>query len=207
MDTVVSTPATPPPSLLPWTDFYRFSVDEYERMLEVLEDTSVELIDGYVVNKMGKKSGHVWSVGAVRKSLAARLPSGWSWRKEDPVRIPEFDEPEPDITIVRGSEDDYLERHPEPPDIAMVVEVSETTLSRDRGEKLLAYAKGRIPVYWIINLVEDQVEVYTDPGPDGYQTRLNLKRGDEVPVVINGMDVGRIPVTEVLPPESFLAGA
>jgi Uma2 family endonuclease len=198
MDTITST-TVPPPSLVPWTDFYRFSVDEYERMLEVLEDASVELIDGYVVNKMGKKSAHVWSVGAVRKSLAARLPKGWFWRKEDPVRIPEFDEPEPDLAIVRGSEDHYVTRHPEPADIAVVVEVSETTLNRDRGEKLIAYAKGRIPFYWIVNLVDDQVEVYSDPTPDGYKNRLYLKRGDEIPVVIDGKDVGRIPVIEVLP--------
>jgi Uma2 family endonuclease len=199
MDTIQSTTSTPPQSLLPWTDFYRFSVDEYERMLESLEDASVELIDGYVVKKMGKKSRHVWSVGAVRESVAARLPEGWFWRKEDPVRIPDFDEPEPDLAIVRGSEDDYLTHHPEPPDIAMVAEVSETTLNRDRGEKLLACAKGQIPVYWIVNLVEDQVEVYTDPASDGYKTRLDLKRGDLIPVVIDGILVGQIPVSEVLP--------
>jgi Uma2 family endonuclease len=199
MDIIAATPFTQPPSLVPWADFYRFSVDEYERMLEVLEDASVELINGYVVNKMGKKSGHVWSVGAVRKMLSALLPSGWFWRKEDPVRIPEFDEPEPDIAVVRGSEDDYRKRHPEPAEIALIVEVSETTLDRDRGPKLIAYASGRIPVYWIINLVDDQVEVYTDPSPEGYQSRTLLKRGEEVPVVIQGSEVGRIPVSALLP--------
>lgn len=199
MDTIAAAPSIPAPTLFPWTDFYRFSVDEYERMLDVLEDASVELINGYVVKKMGKKSGHVWSVSAARKSLASLLPPGWSWRKEDPVRIPEFDEPEPDIAIVRGSEDDYQRRHPEPADVAMVVEVSETTLNRDRGEKLIAYAKGRIPVYWIVNLVDDQVEIYTDPSSDGYRSRVIKKRGDEIPVVIDGSDLGRILVTDVLP--------
>jgi Uma2 family endonuclease len=115
------------------------------------------------------------------------------------VRIPEFDEPEPDVAIVRGSDDDYLARHPEPPDIALIVEVSETTLSRDRGENLLAYARGPIPFYWIVNLIDNQVEVYSDPAPDGYKARRDFKAGDEIPVVIDGIDLGRLPVAAILP--------
>ena len=79
------------------------------------------------------------------------------------MRIPEYDEPEPDIAIIRGTNDDYKHRTPEPADVALLVEVSETTLRSDRGEKWTAYAKGGIPVYWIVNLVDRQVEVYTEP--------------------------------------------
>jgi hypothetical protein len=71
-----STPSTGLPRLMPMTDFYRFNVDEYERMIDILEDASVELINGFVVKKMGKTSGHVWAVSAVLRSLAALLPSG-----------------------------------------------------------------------------------------------------------------------------------
>ena len=86
------------------------------------------------------------------------------------MRIPDFDEPEPDVAIVRGTDDDYKHRRPGPDEVGLLVEVSEATLDRDRNEKLPADAKGRIPIYWIINLVARQVEVYTDPGPDGYRS-------------------------------------
>jgi Uma2 family endonuclease len=179
---------------------YRLTVDEYERISAagVLDDERVELIDGYLVKKMGKNPPHVWSVDAILKALEAMLP-GWWCRKEDPVRIPNFDEPEPDVAVVRGSRDDYRGRIPGPKDIALLVEVSESTLERDRGVKRSAYARGRIPVYWIINLVDRQVEVYRSPGPRGYRSSRVFKPGQHVPVVIAGKEVGLIAVDDVLP--------
>ena len=87
---------------------YRMTVDEYERLVDAgaLDDPRIELIDGYLVKKMGKKPPHVWSADAIVDILKAMLPGRWC-RKEDPVRIPEFDEPEPDASVVRGSRDDY----------------------------------------------------------------------------------------------------
>ncbi len=73
------------------------------------------------------------------------------------------------------------------------------SLARDQGPKWLAYAKGRIPVYWIVNLVDSQVEVYTDPGPDGYSTCQVFVPGQEIPVVIEGVVVGQIAATDILP--------
>jgi Uma2 family endonuclease len=178
---------------------YRISVDEYERMAGVLDDERVELIDGLLVKKMGKKPPHIWAVGSVLEALTMMLPSGWTLRKEDPVRIPDFDEPEPDVAVVRGSRRDYRNRIPEAADVALVVEVSETTLDRDQGPKWSAYAKGRIPVYWIVNLVDGQVEVYTDPGPDGYATSKYFVSGQEIPVVIEGVVVGQIAAADILP--------
>ncbi len=129
----------------------------------------------------------------VLESLEARLP-GWWCRKEDPVRIPEYDEPEPDVAVVRGSRDDFRERTPRPKDVAMLVEVSQSTLDRDRGEKK-AYARGRIPIYWIINLVE----VYCNPRRGQYRSSQVFKPGQDVPIVIDGVEVGRIAVTDLLP--------
>ena len=125
--------------------------------------TGLSLIDGYLVKKMGKKPPHVWSVDASEEQLKALLPPGWYLRKESPVRIPNYDEPEPDLAIARGSRDTYLTRHPGPVDIALLVEVSDSTLARDRGEKRAAYARGRIPLYWIVNLIDRQVNVYSGP--------------------------------------------
>ena len=157
-------------------EVYRFTVDEYERMAEVLDDSRVELINGYVVRKMPKKPPHVWAVICIVEAMPSLLPPGWTWRKEDPVRIPAFDEPEPDVAVLRGSAEDYRNRIPDASDVVLLVEVAETTLARDRGQKLAAYARSGIAVYWIVNLVDRQVEVYTGPGPDGYTVTRRFHR-------------------------------
>ncbi len=189
------TVSSPPP-------FHRITVNEYERIIEAgaLEDPSkVELIDGYMVDKMGKNAGHSYTTKETLKALDSRLPAGWTSRKEEPVRIPPYDEPEPDIAIVRGTDADYEFRSPRAADVALLVEVSDATLSQDRGKKLLGYAKGRIPVYWIINLINRQVEVYFRPGKNGYRSRQIFTSGQQVPVTIGGQELPPIPVDSLLP--------
>jgi Uma2 family endonuclease len=192
------TPAKPAPSSAP---LYRINVHEYERIIaaRAIEDEQVELIDGYLVKKMGKNPPHTWSTKVLLKALERLLIPGWTWRLEQPVRIPEYNEPEPDIAIVRGNDDNYKHRTPEPADVALLVEVSESTLDRDQGERLLAYALGGIPEYWIVNLVDGQVEVYTGPSPSGYQSRQIFSPGHEVPVFLCGNEIGRIAVADILP--------
>jgi Uma2 family endonuclease len=183
------------------TDLYRINVCEYDRIVAAgaLDDERLELIDGYMVKKMPKNPPHTWSTKVLVKALERLLIPGWTWRIEQPVRIPQYNEPEPDIAIVRGSDDDYKHRTPDPTDVALLVEVSESTLDRDQGEKLLAYAKGNIPVYWIVNLVDGQVEVYTGPGTGGYRSRQVFNPGEAIAVVIDGHEVGRIAVADILP--------
>jgi Uma2 family endonuclease len=199
MSTITPTPPLPSPAPGMPPHLYRMTIDEYERIVDGLDDSRVELIDGYLVRKMGKKPPHVSSVKKAFRALIGMLPRGWTWQLESPVRIPDFDEPKPDITILRGSDDDYETRTPEAGDVGLLTEVSDTTLARDRGEKLLAYAKGGIPVYWIVNLVDRRVEVYSNPGPAGYASREDFPPGQEVPVVIGGVEVGRIAVSDILP--------
>jgi Uma2 family endonuclease len=199
----MSTIATPPtlsaslPPGLP--EFYRMTVDEYERLAGMLDDPRVELIDGYLVKKMGKKPPHIRVVGSVLDATAGVLPGGWSLRKEDPVRIPEFDGPEPDVAVVRGSRDDYRGRLPEPDDVALLVEAADRSLATDRGPKRAAYARARIPVYWVVNLNDRQIEVYSDPSADGYRSAEVFVPGQEVPVIIARIEVGRIKLTDILP--------
>jgi Uma2 family endonuclease len=175
------------------------NVAEYERIGGMLDDPRIELIGGYLVKKMSKKPPHTSTVKRIYRLVAAMLPAGWTWQKEDPIRIPDFDEPEPDVAVLRGFDGDYDNRIPEPADVALVVEVAETALDADQGSKLLAYAKARIPVYWIVNLVERQVEVYSDPAPEGYRSREDHQPGENIPVVIDGIEVGHIAVDEILP--------
>jgi Uma2 family endonuclease len=189
-------PSAIPSGTLP---LYRMTVDEYHRIGELLADPRVELIDGYLVKKMPKNPEHSWTTKRVFQALDTRLPPGWTSRQEQPVQIPAYDEPEPDVAIIRGSDADYKHRHPGPADVALLVEVSETSLSTDRSIKCSVYARASIPIYWIVNLVDRQVEVYTNPGPAGYATRQDFKPGQQVPVVIDGQQCAPIAVDDILP--------
>jgi Uma2 family endonuclease len=198
--TVATTPVTMTP-LVP-LGLRRITVDEYERIIRAgaLNDPErVELIGGCLVEKMAKSAEHGYATKRLIKTLEPLLPAGWTWRKEEPVRIPDYDEPEPDVTIVRGSDEDYEHRIPVPDDVRLLIEVSLTTLDRDRNEKLPAYARARIPVFWIVNLVDRQIEVYTGPGPGSYSAHAEYRSGQAVPVVIDGQPLGQVAVDAILP--------
>jgi Uma2 family endonuclease len=195
------TVSTPPP--------HRITMDEYDRIIEagVLEDPGrVELIDGYMVDKISKNAAHRWTTKEVLKALDGRLPAGWTSQKEDPVRIPDYDEPEPDVAIIRGTDADYEFRLPTAADVGLLVEVSDSTLVQDRGKKLSAYAKGKIPVYWIVNLVARQVEVYSRPGKNGYRSHKIFASGEEVLVTIGGRKLPPIAVDSLFPRREATGG-
>jgi Uma2 family endonuclease len=201
MSTITPTHPTTAPLTLASPAVYRLSVDEYERIADtgILGDARVELIDGLLVKKITQNPPHTWTVETIDERLSGLLPTAWFTREEKPVRIPQFDEPEPDISVVRGTRDDYLSHHPGPADLALLVEVADSSLDYDRGEKLVAYAKGRVTCYWIVNLVHRQVEVYTNPELTGYQSIQIYKSGQNVPVVFDGIELGRLEVAEILP--------
>jgi Uma2 family endonuclease len=191
---------SPPPTLAPLTP-RRITVDEYDRIIasgSLNDPKRVELIDGYMVTKMAKSPEHSFSAKEALKALDRLLPSGWTSRKEEPVRIAPYDEPEPDISVVRGSDADYRRRLPEVPDVGLVVEVTRTNVSADRVQGNL-YGRAGIPVYWILNLIDRQIEVYTDPGPTGYAYRKDLTSGQHVPVGLDGAQCGQIAIDDILP--------
>ena len=182
---------------------YRFTIGEYERM--VLDDPRVELIDGQVVRKMGKNPPHSWCTKALINVVPPLIPIGLTYRVEQPVRIPDHDEPEPDFAIVRGTDNDYQDRHPEPADVAVLIEVSESSLPRDRGKRLSTNARCGIPVYWIINLNDRQVEIYTEPKggkSPAYRRRTDFASNDKAPLVIEGNEVAKVPVIDLLPSDA-----
>jgi Uma2 family endonuclease len=194
----LAAPAPPEP-------IWRLSVEQYHEMINagILDDDDpVELLEGWLVLKMPKNPPHRVTKELTHDALARMLPPGWHASEQEPITT-EDSEPEPDVTVIRGSRRDYLERHPGPDDIAMVIEVSDATLRRDRGLKKRIYARARIQVYWIINLPENRIEVYTEPireaeEPD-YQRRQDYFPDDEIPVVIEGREVGRLAARELLP--------
>ena len=126
---------------------------------------------------------------------------GWYIRAAKPIRLPgQASEPEPDRCVVRGTIVDYAERHPGPDDVALLVEVADASLADDRKLAAEVYGPAGIPVYWIVDVNGRRVEVYTGPGPQGYGTPEIFAEGQSVPVVIDGREVGRIAVADILPP-------
>ena len=176
----MSTITQPVPLTLPSPgEVYRFTVDQYDRMVRdgtIDEDDPVELLDGIVVRKMPKGPRHDASSARCRREIERALPAGWHLRVEGSVRIPDYNEPEPDLSVVRGESDDYTDHHPGPAAIALVVEVADNSLSRDRGEKRDNYARAGIPVYWIVNLVGRQLEVSSNPTGGAAPSRHDPRR-------------------------------
>ena len=152
--------ATQPISSLPLpspANVSRITVGQYDRMVEsgvLAEDDPVELLGGVRVRQTPKYPSHVFPTEETRNRLEPIVPAGWYVRQEGPVRIPAFDEPEPDVAVARGNSRTYRKHHPGPKDIALVVEVAATkgSLNQARVEKMSAYARAGIPIYWIINL-------------------------------------------------------
>ena len=209
MPTIVQHPAASvsAATALPCADnapeLYRFGLDQYEQMgrLGILtEEDRVELVEGVLYRKPMKKGPHSIAARETAGGLARLIPAeSYFVTREDPVRIPgRSGMPEPDISVVRGRSRDYTEQ-PAGSDVALVVEVADKSLTFDRTEKLTSYALGGIPVYWIVNLVDRQVEVHSNPGPDGYRTREVFAPGANVPVVIDGTLLGQIAVVDILP--------
>jgi hypothetical protein len=183
---------------------YRFTVEQYRRMVEtgILAETErVELLEGYVVARMVHNPPHDAAVDYAQEILRALLPRGWRVREQKAI-LAGRSQPEPDLAIVRGPASRYARRHPGPKDIALLIEVSDASLAYDRGPKLALYGRSRIPIYWIVNLVDSQVEVYTKPRAGRsptYQEQCFYGLKDAVPLVIEGQEACRIPVQELLP--------
>lgn len=201
--------ATPPEKihLVPMLPIYRLTVEQYHAMIAggiLTTDDAVELLEGWIVPKMPKNAPHILANELTRDALAAILPEGWFLNAQQPITLTNSNsEPEPDITIVRGSRRDYPDRLPYPSDVALVVEVADATLQRDRQFKRRLYAAAGIGCYWILSLPDQHLEVYTEPVGKGdeaqYSRREIYAPVDSVPVVIAGQEVGRLSVKGLLP--------
>jgi Uma2 family endonuclease len=190
---------------------WRISVAQYHQMIKagILTDGDpVELLEGLLVEKMSKKPAHRAATLLFRRTLERmieRVVDGeWYIDSQEPITTSDS-EPEPDITVIRGDTLDYLDRHPGPEDTALVVEVADATLRRDRGIKKRLYARAGVPVYWVVNVNKLEIEVYSQPDqqaakPDYQQHRI-YHTTELIPVILDGIEIGRIPVNDVLPPQ------
>jgi Uma2 family endonuclease len=209
--------ATVPPTqvfaslpLPPPEEVYRLTVEQFDRMVEcgfLDEDDPVELLNGVLVTKKPKNPAHCVGTRKTVRALEAVLPPGWIVQKEESLVIPPWNKWEPDVAVVRSELEFDSARDATPAECCLIVEVAVSNVFRARSEKLPGYAVAGIPVYWIVNLTgrispgSGSVEFYSDPDQTTgqYRSRLNLHSGDHVPVVIDGREVGRIAVADLLP--------
>jgi Uma2 family endonuclease len=155
----------------------RVSYDEFEAMIargdfDVEDPRRYELIDGEIIEMPPPNPPHASAINQINKWSCRTLPpEEVSVSIQNPIGLPNFDAvPMPDVVWLR--EADYSARRPFPPDILLVVEVSDSSLWYDRGEKAHLYAAAGIADYWIANIQGRCFEVLRDPGPEGYATKL-----------------------------------
>jgi len=196
----------PPNRFYPrWRQLRPWTLAEYRRMVDLgvlTPNDKLELIDGYLVTKMSQNPRHRLSVVRVYSRMPAYLPAGWWVSSQCPVEVGRG-EPEPDGAVIRGQDIDYATRQPTAADCGLVVEVSDATLRSDRRSKCVLYGEANIPTYWIVNVDDRVVEMYTQPtGPTatpGYAARTDFTPGQAIPLTLDGQLVANIPVADLLP--------
>ena len=162
-----------------------FTVDEYHQLVErgfLSEDSPVELIEGEVVKMSPIGSRHAGIVNRSSAYLHRVLRDIVVVSVQNPIRLNDFSEPQPDIALLRPRKDFYSTSHPKPTDVLVVIEVADESLGFDRTVKLPLYARARIPQVWLIDLQNDAIEIHSKPRSDGYQKNVRLKRGDSIAI-------------------------
>lgn len=175
-----------------------FTVGDYHRMAEtgvLRQDARVELLDGQVVQLSPIGSPHAGCVNRLNQMLAQAAAGRATLGIQNPVVLDNFSEPQPDVTVLKYRSDGYAARHPSPADVLLLIEVMVTSGDIDRDVKIPLYARAGIPEVWLVDLDADTVEVYREPGEDGYAVVRTATRDDAlVPlhlatVTLSGADI------------------
>ena len=162
---------------------FRWTRERYDRLVDVGVLTSedrVELLQGEIVEKMTQNSAHRVATLLAGRALREAFSQGAFVQEEKPIALADDSEPEPDLAVVRGDIRDYLDDHPASGDLLLLVEVSDTSLLKDRLRKARLYAEAAVPEYWIVNLVDRALEVHRDPAAGVYRTKTTFAPSDTV---------------------------
>lgn len=194
-----------PPPGLPFRAARPLTVDEYHGLLRIGALSSgapYEFLEGWLIPKMSRNPAHDLSLSLVNNVVSRVLPPEWFARVQSAITTADS-EPEPDLAVVLSPERRYADHHPGPAEIGLVVEVADSPLPEDRSIKSRIYSRAGITEYWIVNLQDRKVEVYTRPSgetddPD-YRTERVYAEGSSVPLTLNGSAVGSVNVSDVLP--------
>jgi Uma2 family endonuclease len=160
------------------------------------EDERLELLDGELVVMSPQNPRHAALAAKLQRLVAAVAPPDTHLRLHSPVAAGPDSLPEPDLALVRGQAEDYLDRHPEGGDILLVVEIAATRQAAGRL-KVRIYGRAGVPVYWLLDLSREQLEVHTKPQPGGgYRESRIAEAGESVAVQGTGAELA---VADLLP--------
>ena len=152
---------------------------------------------------MPKNQPHQFALIQLNRLMLRLVPDDWTVSPEGSIALDETRVPIPDLAVLRGGPREYQSRRPAAADAAILVEIADTSIRKDLGPTLAAYAAASIPVYWVVNFNARRVEVYGGPssesGRSTYADRREYGPGDSVPVVLAGAEVGRLAVNDILP--------
>jgi Uma2 family endonuclease len=160
-----------------------FTVEEYYKMAEAgifRNARRTELINGEIIEMTSMGSRHAAAISRATTLLVRLFGDRTVLRPQLPAPLNEFNEPEPDIALVKPRKDSYSTAHPEPSDPFLIMEISDTSLKYDRDVKLPIYAEAGIPEVWILDLTAENLLVYRDPARKSYTTSLRFSRGESV---------------------------
>ncbi len=156
------------------------TVAEYDRMIEAgiyTENDRIELLNGEIFGIMPKGTKHTSANSRILRLFIRLFDEKVIVRSQDPIKLDDFSEPEPDIVLANWDKNEYAENHPTPADIFLVMEISDTTLSYDREDKARAYSRNGIAQYILLNLRDETVEDYRQPSADGYGSKQTFRSG------------------------------
>lgn len=163
----------------------RISVTDYEKMIEhgiLDEDDRVELLDGVIVEMSAKKTKHAIINDQIAEFLIVNFTKRAVVRNQNPIILDDFSEPEPDIVLVKPPAAKYLAKHPTPADVLLIIEISDTTVRRDR-RKAGNYARAGIVQYLLLNVETEEIEDYREPSRDGYRFKKTHRVEDDFTLV------------------------
>ena len=175
--------ATPPTETTQVRQRRRFTVAEYYAMAEagiLTEKDRVELLDGEIVVTAPIGNRHAFCVDWLNRFWILALAERAIVRIQNPVRLNDSSEPEPDITLLVWKDDFYVSGHPGPQDVLLLIEVADSTVDFDRNQKLQLYARAGITEVWIVNLQDRRVETYSEPEGDQYGSIRHYSPGESV---------------------------
>jgi Uma2 family endonuclease len=155
----------------------RLSVQDYHQMAEsgILQpDERVELLEGQMIQMAAKGTAHSAAVTRIEQLLRNRLGNRVLLRFQDPVRLDDYSEPEPDVAVVQPNTLLYEDHHPTPAEVFLLIEVADTSLKFDCEVKALAYSRSGITDYWVLDVSDRKLHVYRVPSADGYQSEAIL---------------------------------
>ena len=147
----------------------KFTIAEYHQLVDLgffTENDRIELIRGEIIEIAPKRTPHSVCNSLLWKQLYELIGKQAEIRVQEPITLPSNSEPEPDVVIANKKDDNYLSAHPTVEDIILVIEISDSTLKYDQETKLSLYAEAGINNYWIVNLVDNRLEVYSNPFAD-----------------------------------------